>query len=260
MRWRNNTLSYAMSCNSSSAHCWFKQLIKTTVISWWATFHVCDNKRLPICHIQHLDFWSKPRLDLKLKLLQWFGLQYCNGPPCAGHFYALAFDSPLGNSKVTGSRWTYSSTYTLWWSTRLSFKKKLSTHCRLKCSQLFPIPVKFVQWPKSTWLCFQMASSHPAAHYWTTGCFKDRKSWIKTLYHLLPMKYWFCSLRAFNWCLGDIYFSEDGSGGHIVSLLHLLGCNNSMWISKLLGEVDVLVSVIQWTTCPSNLITPQCLC
>lgn len=138
-------------------------------------------------------------------------------------------------------------------------KKKLSTHCRLKCSQLFPIPVKFVQWPKSTWLWFQMASSHPAAHYWTTGCFKDRKSWIKTLYHLLPMKYWFCSLRAFNWCLGDIYFSEDGSGGHIVSLLHLLGCNNSMWISKLLGEVDVLVSVIQWTTCPSNLITPQCL-
>lgn len=140
--------------------------------------------------------------------------------------------------------------------TQAFISKKLSTaHCRAKCSQLFPIPVKFVQWPKSTWLWLQMASSHPAAHYWTTGCFKDRKSRIKTLYHLLPMKYWFCSLWAFNLCLGDIYFLEDGCGGHIVSLLHLLGCNNSMWISKLLGEVDILM----WSTCPSNLITSSVL-
>lgn len=151
MRWRNNTLSYAMSCNSSSAHCWFKELIKTTVISWWATFHVCDNKRLPICHIQHLDFWSKPPLDLKLKLLQWFGLQYCNGPPCAGHFYALAFDSPLGNSKVTGSRWTHSSTYTLWWSTRLSFKKNYQHTAGWSAANSFPYLLNLCSGPNPLW-------------------------------------------------------------------------------------------------------------
>ncbi len=184
--------------------------------------------------------------------------QSCNEPASAGYSDLLAFDSPLWLSKVAGphfgSWWINLSTYSLWWSPQLLFKK-LSTHCRVKCSQLFPIPVKFVQWPKSAWQWLQMASSHPAAHYWTTGCFKDRKSWIKTLYHLLPMKYWFCSLRAFNLCLGDIYLLEDGSRGDIVSLLHLLGCNNSMWIFKVLGAVDILVAVIQGSTCPSNLIT-----
>lgn len=218
-----------------------------TVLSWWVKCHVCGNKCVPVRNIQFPDVMCKPPLGL----LQWF--QEYNDPACAGFF-----DSPQGNSKVTGCQWTHSSTCTLWWSPRFSFQN-LSTHCRLKCSQLFPMPVKFVQWPESTWLGLQMASSHPAAHYWTTGCFKDRKSGIKTLYHLLPMKYWFCSFGAFNSCLEDIYFSEDVSGGHIVSLLHLLGCNNSVQISKILREVDALVSLIQWSTCPSNLITPPCL-
>lgn len=137
----------------------------------------------------------KPHLDPKPDLPQRFRRRCCNDPACAGHFYTMAFHSPQGNSRVTGSRWTHSFTHTHTpCDGHPGFhpppkKKKLSTQCRLKCSQVFPIPVKFVQWPKSTWLWFQMASSHPAAHYWTTGCFKDRKSWIKTLYHLLPMKY-----------------------------------------------------------------------
>lgn len=52
---------------------------------------------------------------------------------------------------------------------------RLSTRCRAKGGWLSPIPVKFVLWPESTWLCLRMALSHPAAHYWTTGC--SRTGW-----------------------------------------------------------------------------------
>lgn len=151
--------------------------------------------------------------------------------PVLDTFIHWPFDSPQGHSKVKGpqfGRWRMNGrTHTTRRSHRLLFPK-LSTQPQVKCCQLSPIPVKFVHWPLSTWLWLQMASSHPAARYWTTGCFKDRKSRIKTLYHLLPMKYWFCSLGAFNLSLGDIYFLLwQREGGHIVSLLHLPGCNNS---------------------------------
>lgn len=209
------------------------------------------------------------RVELLILLLIWISVKgswssaagpaekLLNDPAGADDFQPRAFDSPQGQSKVARTQfWVNRSTCT---RSGGPLFPKLSTHSRARCSQLFSIPVKFVQWPESSWLWLEMAWSHPAAHSWTAGCLKDRKSWIRTLYHLLPMKYWFCSLRAFNLCLGDIYFLENGSGGHIVSLLHLPGCNNSMWILKLLGERDILVSVIQHSTCPSDLITSSVL-
>lgn len=44
----------------------------------------------------------------------------------------------------------------------------------------------------------------------------------------LPMKNLFCGLKAFNLCLGDIYFKTRVGEGRTGELLHLLGCNNSI--------------------------------
>lgn len=114
----------------------------------------------------YIDFWTP--VNQSWAVADRLAEQNCNDPACVGHFYLLAFNSPQIHFKMTrphfGSWWINISTHTLWWSPWPLFKK-ISTHCRVKWSQLFPLPVKFVQWPKSTWQWLQMASSHPAAHY-----------------------------------------------------------------------------------------------
>lgn len=160
------------------------------------------------------------------------------------NFIALAFDSPQRNSKVTQS-----STHTLWWSPKndqhTAGAAKIPLNLFNLCSGPNPLGCVF-RW-------------HGAILLLTTGLLAASKRGRAGSRLFITSCLWNIDFvpTGLLTCVCKIFISLRM--GRIVSLLHLWGCNNSIWISTSLGEVDVSVSVTQWSTCPSNLITPLCL-
>lgn len=104
-----------------------EDLLNTCVRLWtqpdWDLAHVPRAERTSAKRNSKCAYpnWSRPafrltgpktRLDPKPDLPQRFGQRCRNDPACAGRFYAVAFDSPRGDSRVTGSRQTHSFTRT----------------------------------------------------------------------------------------------------------------------------------------------------
>lgn len=162
---------------------------------------------------------------------------------------------------MTGSQlggwWINSSTSTPWWSTGLLLKEKnylcatrwstakSSLHLLNLCSSPNP-------------LCGGGSRWHRAILLLTAGLLAASKTGRAGSRLFITSCLWNIDFVApgLLTCVWEIFISGRmaAEGGHIVSLFHLFVCNNSMWISEPLEEVDILVLVIQWVSHPSNLM------